>query len=661
MKRNFVALLLMGAFLMMTAGVAVAQTPGDTTEQWAKWWFGIYGGVNYNTFSGEIQNYSSVQGSTFDQGSGLGPTFGGVLEFNPGKLLGFTVMVGYDGRPIGFDSARTEVSSTGATVSEGLSTSLSYLSIEPSLRLNLGNRFFHLLLGPTFNFNLGKGASYTALDTNGVGATRDEDLTDVRGFAIGAQGGLGYDIPLTSSTSSTQILLTPFAQFHLGFQNLLENPEASEESTRILDFTMNTIRAGIQLKFGSRPSSPVVTDPSGNPVSYDFRVTPPTVVAESRRIQETFPLRNYIFFEPGSTDIPARYKKLSGTQASSFREEQLLNADKANPGPGEKARSQRQMEVYYNVLNVFGDRMKRNPSARITLTGSANGDAAKGKEMAEKVRDYLVSTFGIDAGRITAKGAQMPPHKSGTGGSSGEDKTMIDAENWRVEIEAEPGSILMPVEIVTLEEEPIGNDVIFRFNGDANVESVSVAISERDGAVQTFGPYRGDQDVRIDANELLGPDRRDGRYTAKTVYNLKGGGTFESPTREFRLVRADPDEEQSGVRYSILFEFDQSKTVATYEEFLRETVAPAIPNGSTVIIHGHTDVVGKPEYNDELSDGRVDEARRILTDALTKLGRKVTFDSYGFGEDEQRAPFGNSRPEQRYYNRTVVIEIVPGG
>ena len=659
-NRFFVSALMTGVLLFTDAHRTHAQTPGDTVEGWASWWFGLYGGMNFSTFSGELRNFGQGLGSTFDQGSGLGPTLGSVVEYNSGNLLGFTMLIGYDARPVGFDSVRTQVSETGI-VSEGLSTSLSYLGIEPSFRLNLGNRFLHLLLGPTFNFNLRKGSDYTVVDTNGTPTTTSADLQNVRSVAIGAQGGIGYDIPLTGSEANTQILLTPFAQFHLGFQNLMENPGASDESNTIRDFSVNTIRVGLQLKFGARPASPVIAEgPDGQPLVYDFRVDAPIVIAESRRVEETFPLRNYIFFDQGSTEISSRYKKLSRSEAASFREEQLLNLDD-KPGPGEVQRSQRQMEVYYNALNIFGDRMRRNPSARITLTGAANGDGEKGKEMAENVKNYLVSSFGIDAERISTKGEKMPPNRSGSGGSSGDDRRMIDAENRRVELDAEPTSIMLPVEIITLEEEPIGNDVIFRLNADDNVESVSITITERDGGTRTLGPYSGDQDVRIDARDLLGKTNRDGRYRAKTTYMLKDGGTYESESREFRLVRADPDEEQRGVRYSILFEFDKSKTIATYEQFLRETVAPAIPNGSTVIIHGHTDIIGKPEHNDKLSDDRVDEARRILTDALTQLGRKVTFDSYGFGEDEKRSPFGNAQPEQRYYNRIVVVEIVPGG
>lgn len=656
-RLSSVMLATLAVILMQTAPLN-AQTTGDTTAQWGNWWFGLYGGVNYSSFSGELTGFGNVTDppSTFDAGSGIGLAAGGVLEYNPGKLLGFNFLLGYDSRPIAFDQVQTEVT-PGKTFTEDLSTSFSYLAIEPSLRLNLGNRFLHVLLGPGFGLNLGKGVEYTLVDTNNqtLANNQDLDLQTVRSFTIDAKASIGYDIPLAGPDASTQILLTPFAEFRLPITDYLDS-EGDE-------FKRLGIRGGLQIKFGSRPASPVVLGPGGEPVTYDFRVDAPIVIAESRRVDETFPLRNYVFFDPGSTAIPARYTRLSTQQASSFREEQLLKLEETagSASRNVRGRSQRQMEVYYHMLNVYGDRMRRNPSAQLSLTGSANGDAAKGKEMAENVKQYLVSSFGIAANRITTKGQAMPSNKSGSGGSSGDDRAMIDAENWRVEISGTPDDILAPVNIVTLEEEPVGNDVIFRLNGDDNVESASIEITERNGATRSFGPYSPFEDVRLDARELLGTGNREARFTAKTVYTLKNGSTFESKGREFRLVRADPDEEQAGVRYSILFEFDQSKTVQTYETFLRETVAPAIPNGSTVIIHGHTDIVGTPEYNNKLSDGRVDETRRILTDALTKMGRKVTFDSYGFGEDEKRSPFGNQQPEQRFYNRTVIVEIVPGG
>jgi outer membrane protein OmpA-like peptidoglycan-associated protein len=310
-------------------------------------------------------------------------------------------------------------------------------------------------------------------------------------------------------------------------------------------------------------------------------------------------------------------------------------------------------------MNVFADRLRRNPSASIRLVGSANGNSANGKKMAESVKEYMVSTFGIEAGRITAEGSPMPEHKSGSGAATGDDKVMIDAENNRVEIIASPNDIMKPLNIVSVQEEPIDNDVVFTLPSREGVEEWTVAITDNTGRTLNYGPYRLTTVARIDSKELLGT-RSEGRFTAKIAAKMTNGQTQTYADKEFRLVLADKDEEQTGTRYSVLFEFDESKTVQTYEQFLTEAVAPNIPDGASIIIHGHTDMIGEPDYNAKLSQRRSAEAQRILTRELTKAGKKVTFDTYGFGEDERRSPFNNTLPEQRYYNRTVVIEVVPG-
>jgi outer membrane protein OmpA-like peptidoglycan-associated protein len=120
---------------------------------------------------------------------------------------------------------------------------------------------------------------------------------------------------------------------------------------------------------------------------------------------------------------------------------------------------------------------------------------------------------------------------------------------------------------------------------------------------------------------------------------------------------ADPKSE--GLRYSILFDFDKSKTIASYEVFLREVVAPLIPENGTVIIHGHTDIIGDEKYNHTLSHERAASTQNILSKALAKAGKKgVKFETFGFGEDENTSPFENDLPEKRFYNRTVIIDIL---
>jgi hypothetical protein len=51
--------------------------------------------------------------------------------------------------------------------------------------------------------------------------------------------------------------------------------------------------------------------------------------------------------------------------------------------------------------------------------------------------------------------------------------------------------------------------------------------------------------------------------------------------------------------------------------------------------------------------------KNIIESALSKANRKdVKFELNGFGENENKSPF-EKNPEERSYNRTVIIDIVP--
>ena len=90
-------------------------------------------------------------------------------------------------------------------------------------------------------------------------------------------------------------------------------------------------------------------------------------------------------------------------------------------------------------------------------------------------------------------------------------------------------------------------------------------------------------------------------------------------------------------------------------------ITPLIPENSTVIIHGHTDVIGDEKYNHTLSHERALGTQQILQKALSEKGKKgVKFETFGYGEEAGMAPFENGLPEERFYNRTVIIDIVPG-
>ena len=148
-------------------------------------------------------------------------------------------------------------------------------------------------------------------------------------------------------------------------------------------------------------------------------------------------------------------------------------------------------------------------------------------------------------------------------------------------------------------------------------------------------------------------------FNVKMMGQSKSGEIVikESPVH---VVLWTPAKVEEGMRYSIIYEFNKSKAITIYEKYLTEVIAPKIPTGATVIIHGHTDVIGEEAYNQDLSLARANDVKSIIESGLSNTGRNdVKFELHGFGEDENKAPFENKTPEERSYNRTVIIDIIP--
>lgn len=620
------AVVLLAAFLATLPAGAAAQ---DVKPLVPQWWFGGGVGMNFNFYSPDFRtlNAATSAPAPFTGGSGSGLFLAPMVEYRHDAVWGGMAALGYDNRSGGFDNL------VSGDTTRTLSASLSYITFEPSIRVSPFPSEVYLFAGPRIAFNVAKSFTYGQTgrpDTAG-------DFSGARGAVVTGQIGAGIDLPLTAAGAGTQITASPFLALHFG-----QGPRSVET------WGLTTLRAGVAIKFGSASS---VAARAREEISFTVRA--PRIIPSERRVQETFPMRNYVFFDEGSTAIPRRYVALSAAEAASFTEGQLLEAR-----PGDlTGRSRRQLTVYHNLLNVIGDRMRRTRDARIDLAGSSSAGAAEGKEMAESVKRYLTDVFGIDAGRIRTVGLDRPSVPSVQRGATRE-LELVRPEDRRVEITSATASLLDPVQIISLQEDPLDSDVLVTASGAGEMlASWSVEATGDDGKVRRFGPFTRDQE-RIPGRAILG-DRLQGQYTVAMVGQTSGGQTVRKEEK-IRLVRSDEMDENTGWRFSILFEFDQSKTVATYNRFLTNEVAPLIPSGGSVIIHGHTDVVGEESYNLRLSRERANETMGVLQNALSRAGkRNVRFDTYGFGEDTRRSPFENALPEERFYNRTVVIDIVP--
>jgi len=394
-----------------------------------------------------------------------------------------------------------------------------------------------------------------------------------------------------------------------------------------------------------------------------FSVRSPKVIPFNRQISEILPLGNSIFFDLRSTDIPLRYIQFNHSRATTFTEQQL---QKNQPGNLINERSERQLNVYYNILNILGDRLRVNIHNTILLVGFSNKSQAEGEIMAEKIKNYLVSVFDIKAFRIVTRGKHNAIISFAKPFANIE-LVQLKEDGRRVEISSTSSDLLVqvggknfeflrPVQISAGQEDPFDSNVIFIVSGASDLlDSWNVTVTDDQNLIRKFGPYKHDY-ASVLGKSLLGSNQQ-GNYSIVMTGNTKNGKIITKNCFVSLMTVDNP--KQQVLRYSILFDSKFPKTIGFYENFLSEIVVPLIPDNGKVFILGYTDNKGDDKYNYNLSVERAEGTKKILEKALLRTGKKtVKFETYGFGNTPDKAPYDNRLPEGRFYNRTVIIDII---
>jgi len=640
---------------LQTPVKAQAQTQEDTV-QYTKpsWYFGVAGGGNFNFYRGTTQELKAgrIVPKAFHDGNGVGLFIAPLIEYRPANSQwGVMLQAGYDNRSGAWDRVTTPCNRPA-----DLSTNLSYWTVEPSLRFAPFKKNFYLYAGPRFAFNSAKAYTYhMGLNPAVVGqmpaAVEKDDFTAVRSSLISMQVGAGLDIPLSSQSHRTQWVLAPFVSFQ---------PYFGQDPRTIESMNITTLRVGAALKLGRghrivRPVEDVVIVPVAVVAlpEITFIVNSPKNVADVSTVNETYPLRNYIFFDLGSSEIPSRYVLLKKDQVVTFKEDDLRMKTPDN-GSG---RSNRQMEVYYNVLNILGNRMSSDPSSTVLLVGSSLEGDQDGLAMAGSVKTYLVTVFDIAPERITIQGRIRPVLASGNKNSTN-DVVLLNEGDRRVSIESNSPSLLKEFrsEQSVVLVAPLNSYVTFSVGKNyKDLESWSLVLTDDNGMVQNFGPFT-QESVSLSGNALLGNQRK-GNFKVQLIATTKSNVVIEKKTN-IHVTQWMSSNETDGNRFSIIYGFNKSEALPMYRTYLLDVVVPKIPMNGTVVIQGYTDAIGEEGYNQKLSLARANDVQSILQEGLDKAGRTdVKFVTSGMGEDAKTAQFKNKYPEERFYNRTVIIDL----
>lgn len=210
-----------------------------------KWWFGESGAANFNTYRGTTQvlNSSVTTPTAFHKGKGVRPYASLLTEYRPNKVLGGMLNVAYDNRGGKFAEVMAPCDCPA-----NLSTNLSYVTVEPSLRIAPFSNAFYIFAGPTISFNVTKRFTYIQ------DQQEDErgDWSDVRKVSFSGQAGAGVDIPISAKKSATQMTLSPFVSF---LTDLGQSPRSIES------WSVYTVRAGLALKFATGRKAAAIVAP----------------------------------------------------------------------------------------------------------------------------------------------------------------------------------------------------------------------------------------------------------------------------------------------------------------------------------------------------------------------------------------------------------------
>ena len=652
---------------IVLAGISTLNAQNKATQITPpSWWIGLGAGGNLNYFQGSTQQLHTglMAPVPFVEGMGLGLYVAPLLEYQPANShWGLTLQGGLDSRNGEFKEVLSP-----CNCPRGLKTTLSYLTIEPSLRFRPFKKGLYLYAGPRISYLLDKSFVYS--QRNDPANADQTPIDDIRGdfdavnkVVYSMQIGAGYDILLSNNTHRAQFVLSPFVAFLPYFG---QNPRTIET------WNITTFRAGAALKFGigsfedkEKPIELFRLKPIENkdPINR-FKVSSPKNIVGERRVREIFPLSNYVFFDLGSTEIPYRYILLNKSEVKTFQEDQLeVHLPKRLSG-----RSNRQLIVYYNLLNILGDRLDNDPSATIKLIGSSEQGPEDGRLMAVSIQNYLHDVFGIERSRMEVEGNSKPKLPSMQPYVTKEIHLHQECDR-RVSIETNSPGILMefqsgpdvPLKEIILNsvlEAPVDSYITFN-NPESSKEfsSWSVEVQDVKGETRVYGPYNKEK-ISIPGESILA-DELEGNFKVTMVGQLKNGGVVREDT-SVHVVRWSPPEDEQAMRYSILYGFNNATATNLYKRYLEQVVVPKIPADSRVLIHGYTDKIGDDDFNLRLSTQRSNDVFDIVKTELARIGTKnVSFTVLGFGEDLALVPFENGTPEERFYNRTVVIDIIP--
>lgn len=658
-----------------------------------------------------------------------------LVEFGKGASLGVAARLGVSSFTAQFaslgDSTEVGREAIPAILEYRLSTNLFMLTGEPLITFRFADNRVSIMAGAQFTMPFRE----TTLQSIKLLSERpiSDDIRNAnepseqgslgKSITPSLLAGISWEIPLTANGAW---LLVPEVLYSFGLANVSNTLLALPGETPL--WRMNTLRAGIALKFAPPKPEPPKPEPSkpeppkSEPVKPDVIASTSPIAPEPQRTttpkpseqaastaisvkitsvigvkrsgqgvdypvfsMEEFPasssryLLPYIFFDEKSSAIPQRYTRLSRTEAETFTPENLVSG---------ALKPENELDAYYHLLNIVGFRLRKYPFAQLTLTGfndaaaenadkptdgkPTDGKPTDGKSLglrrAERVKEYLLSVWGIPTSRIVAK----------SGGTRGLTDAVDAEENRVVEMQTTEQHILgeLRYDYTLLSLDPPVLEVQPEITAPKGLAAWSVRITQ---AQTTEAHERANTSERQNMTTKTLAEY-DGKFAPTIVSaNMERAALLASLTSEpltITLRAADRERNSSFATVQLpiksltletkrqmnmpdvrvgtywVFCFDLNSKQILVDDRIRRAVQAIkahVTPGATLEIKGYADTRGKVLNNRKLSDERADAVLQLIN---APSSRVVSVEGKG-----ESTFYDNDLPEGRFYNRFVRVDV----
>jgi outer membrane protein OmpA-like peptidoglycan-associated protein len=388
----------------------------------------------------------------------------------------------------------------------------------------------------------------------------------------------------------------------------------------------------------------------------NVRATVDTVMfTELREVQEELPIIPRLFFPKNSAELaPTRYDLLAsqrqGMFASDVRE---INA------------------AYRGLLNIIAERLRANPSIQVTLKGYAHRGYGSGaaveknpaelsRQRAENVRAYFLRV-GVNPAQVRAEAGEIDSREAGA-----RDPLRLE-ELQRVDIEVrseDEETLFAPITFEKKELDALPKRCGFLARGsvfEVGLENWKLFIlADSDTVGVLVGKQALPDTIWWDWQFGDAWSNREAKFWQEARYSLwlqdHAGQEATTPWQEIRSRRSRQQTVHIERIPIILFAFDEYEMDRASRRLQTklQQIAEKLRNDPAAVAHlyGHTDAIGTPEHNRQLSLRRAQNVSNVLV----KMGISTSrLSSFGFSESQPLAD--NRLPEGRMMNRRVEVYI----